>query len=106
MAQQASPKVSGQIEYLRAQSIKKSTPVKSSSPPMTLWRMAGSLSRTRLLMVLFPLEGALPPGVGERHQQNHNKKHHLGETDPAQLFELNGPGKKEGGLHIKYHKDK
>src|SRR5579883_262996 len=54
---------------------------------------------------LPPLEGPLPPGVGEAHQQDQDENHHLHQGEQPQPAVRHGPGEDEDGLDVENRED-
>src|SRR4051794_18361975 len=105
IAQQASPKVTGQMEERRAQLTIFSTEVVRTG-------MSGSsdsrpICNDRRLRPLFlaPVERALAPDVDVAGKQERHEKDHLHKPRPAQLPQGHRPRIEEGDLDVEEQED-
>src|SRR6266511_6444321 len=95
IAQQASPKVAGHSEPLRAQLASFST-VLTRMPP-------GSFSRPLPLLMSIPLQSATLPVVHVRDHQQAEEYSHLGQPEDTELPEDDRPGIQEDHLDVEDH---
>src|SRR3954465_1230988 len=109
MAQQASPKVTGQIADLRAQCTTFSTVVVRtgissccSSPIDSLARPGGHPCAD---LVRPPVEHALAPYIDVAGRQNRHERDDLHEPGPAEIPERHGPRVEERDLDVEQEED-
>src|SRR5688572_12828128 len=109
MAQQARPKVTGQMEERRAHctilvTVVVKTGISNSAISFRISPLASRLA-SRSSLFVTPVEHALAPDVdvaGEQDQEEHDQ---LEEAHPAQLADGEGPWIKERDFDVEQEKD-